>query len=430
VYGSRSLAVVFANGGLTGTGTVTFYDGKGSSPVMVGTAPLSSNTATLSTARLSAGTHYLIAAYGGDAHNASITSGVYIYIVTPAPLTAVASGVAISFGQAVPTLTGTLTGVLAQDTSNVTAMFTSTAAITSPPGAYPIAVNLAGTAAGNYEVSLGPGSGSVTISKAASLIELTSSSASPIFGVPFTLTAKATSTTSGTPTGGVNFYDGATLLNQTPVALSNGVATFSSSSLPVGSATLTAVYSGDTDFLTSTSSILPVTLLSPDFTIAATPPSQNILPSQSVNYSVAVTPTNATFLYPVSLSVSGLPDGVTASFNPSSVAAGSTATSTTLTLSASAAAAIPGKSMPGTGAGGLSALGLVWRPFAVRKGTRRTARRLSRALVVLGALGAIGLLSGCGAGGFFSHATGGYTVKVTAVSGPNTHNTNVTLTLQ
>lgn len=429
VYGTGSLTVTFSNGALTGTGTVTFFDGEGSNPVSIGTASLSSNHATLNTSRLSAGTHYLIAAYAGDAQNPAITSGVYVFIVTPAPVSATANSVKMLYGQTVPSLTGTLSGVLAQDAGNVTASFTTTATMTSAPGTYPIGVALTGSAAPNYSVSLGAGSGAVTVSQAPSTTTLTDSTATPVAGAQLTLTATVASTTSGTPTGTINFFNGATLLNSTPVALSGGIAKLSVSSLPVGAVVLNAVYSGDVDFQASTSANLPGTVLSPDFTVGATPATQSVLPSQSVNYTIALTPTNSTFVYPVSLSVSGLPNGVTGSFNPASVTAGTGATSTVLTLSASASAAVQGKPFP-WGVGGASALALLLLPLATSKRKRATARRLSRLLIVLLTLGVVSALSGCGAGGFFSHANGSYTVTVTAVSGPNTHTTNVTLTVQ
>lgn len=429
VYGTGSVVVQFSNGGGTATGTVTFFDGEGASPATVGTAAMTSNTATLDTSHLPAGTHYLIASYAGDANNAPIISGVYVYVVTQAPLTAAANAVHMLYGQAVPSLTGTLTGVLTQDAGNVTAAFTTTATMTSAPGTYPIAVALAGAAAPNYSVSLGASSGVVTVAQAPTTTTLTDGTATPIGGAALTITAKVASTTSGTPTGTVTFFNGSTQLNSTPAPLSGGVATLSVSSLPVGTVALNAVYSGDVDFQASTSSNLPGTVLSPDFALSSTPSTQSVLPSQAVNYNITVTPTNATFVYPVTLSVSGLPSGVTASFSPSSIAAGSGATTTTLTLTASASAAAPAKGMPWA-PGGATALALLLLPFATNKRTRRTARRWSRLLLVLLALGVVGVLSGCGTGGFFGHQNGSYTVTVTAVSGSTTHTTNVTLTVQ
>ncbi|MBF0567445.1 MAG: Ig-like domain repeat protein [Nitrospirae bacterium] len=60
--------------------------------------------------------------------------------------------------------------------------------------------------------------------------------------------------TGSSPTGNVTFYDGATSLGT--VALSSGQAAYSTLSLSVGTHTITAVYAGDANNATSTSSIL------------------------------------------------------------------------------------------------------------------------------------------------------------------------------
>ena len=51
--------------------------------------------------------------------------------------------------------------------------------------------------------------------------------------------------------GSVSFYDGTTLLGTG--ALAAGVATYTTLNLPVGALSITAVYSGDTNFSTLTS---------------------------------------------------------------------------------------------------------------------------------------------------------------------------------
>ena len=70
-----------------------------------------------------------------------------------------------------------------------------------------------------------------------------------VFGQSVTLTATAPG--SGTPTGTVTFFDGATLLGTG--TLTAGVATFTTSSLAVGSHAITVTYAGDSDFAGSTS---------------------------------------------------------------------------------------------------------------------------------------------------------------------------------
>ena len=77
--------------------------------------------------------------------------------------------------------------------------------------------------------------------------------ASPAFGgtVKFTATVSP-GTTAVTPTGTVNFLDGATAL-ASGKTLAAGKATFSINTLNAGNHTITAVYSGDSNFQGSTS---------------------------------------------------------------------------------------------------------------------------------------------------------------------------------
>jgi subtilase family serine protease len=81
---------------------------------------------------------------------------------------------------------------------------------------------------------------------------LSFSSPTPAFNSPVTLTGKVTPASGrGTPTGTVTFMSGSTSLGSAPLA--SGVATFSATSLPAGSQTITAVYGGDSTYTPSTS---------------------------------------------------------------------------------------------------------------------------------------------------------------------------------
>jgi poly(hydroxyalkanoate) depolymerase family esterase len=72
-------------------------------------------------------------------------------------------------------------------------------------------------------------------------------------GQSVTLTATVAPQYSGTVTGNVNFYSGSTKLGGN-LSLSGGVASYTTTKLPLGSDSITAVYKGSSSFTTSTSS--------------------------------------------------------------------------------------------------------------------------------------------------------------------------------
>jgi autotransporter-associated beta strand protein len=108
-----------------------------------------------------------------------------------------------------------------------------------------------------FSVAYNPNSVVITRVIANSVTTLTSSLNPSQVGqqVTFTATVTGETGTTGAPTGTVQFFDGATLLG-TSTLDANGQATFSTSALPAGARTITAVYSGDADYNGSTSPVL------------------------------------------------------------------------------------------------------------------------------------------------------------------------------
>ena len=89
---------------------------------------------------------------------------------------------------------------------------------------------------------------------------LTVSASSVLPGVPVTFTAAVAPVGgTGTPTGTVQFMNNGANLGS-PVALSGGTAAMTTSTLAVGAHVITAIYSGDTAFATSTSAPQTVTV--------------------------------------------------------------------------------------------------------------------------------------------------------------------------
>ena len=93
---------------------------------------------------------------------------------------------------------------------------------------------------------------SITVTPQATSLTLTSSATTIAAGQTLALTAKVAAASSGTPSGTVTFLDGATKLST--ATLANGAASYSTATLAIGSHTLTAMYSGDSNYAASSSS--------------------------------------------------------------------------------------------------------------------------------------------------------------------------------
>jgi hypothetical protein len=328
----------------------------------------------------------------------------------------------------------------------------STATVLIPsslaPGSYTISITYGGDS--NYAVPSTATTISLHIGQATPRVTLTSSASSVVLTNPLVFTATVSSTTT-TPTGTVSFLDGTTPLGQG--TLSNGVATLSTSSLAAGNRTITAVYSGNPNFSAATSGALTESVL--DFSLSnvggsggasgsGTSASQTVTPGGTASYPLTILPTNGTiFPAPITLSLTGIPSGATATIGPASW---TQITSTTWSFPANSA--LPATTLaiqtpstvarlePGTGLHRTLppvALGLLLLPLAgIRRRLGKTLGRTIFTLFLLGAgASAMAGLSGCGAtSGFFGQAETTYNVLITATSGSLSHSTSVTLTVQ
>jgi streptogramin lyase len=262
---------------------------------------------------------------------------------------------------------------------------------------------------------------------------LTSSAAAAYVSNPVIFTATVSSS-GGTPTGTVSFYDGTTLLGQE--MLSAGVATYTTSALASGAHSITAVYSGDVDFTAATSAALAETI--EDFTLGssggATTPSQTVSAGGQAVYTLTIDPpSGTTFAGLITFTVTGLPAGATATFSPATVAAGAGATNVTMTVSVPSQSAMRQTERPFGGGTLPVALGLILLPFAgrLRKGSRLMKQICCLTVLVLGAALLAGL-TGCGGGSGSTpgSASESYTLTITATSGSLSHTMTVNLTVE
>src|SRR2546425_332865 len=287
----------------TPTGTVTFNDGTTS----LGVVTLVNGSASLTVSTVAVGSHSLTAAYSGGGHFQASTSATVTQTVnqgsTSTSLTSTPNP--SNVGQAV-TLTATVSAVSpAAGVPTGTITFrdgaTSLGVVTLVNGSASLTVSTLAT--GNHSLTAiysgSPsflGSTSPVVTQAVNLLNtstsLTSTPNPSTTGQAVTLTATVSPVppATGVPTGTVTFRDGANSLST--VALVNGSASLTISTLALGSHSLTAVYSGSATFATSTSPVVNQVVNAP--AAAATSTTINSTPNpsslgQTVTLSATVT---------------------------------------------------------------------------------------------------------------------------------------------
>jgi hypothetical protein len=354
--------------------------------------------------------------------------------VAGVPLTVSANSTARLYGAANPTFTGSVVG--AQNGDTFTESFTTTATATSSPGSYPIVPTAVGTNLSNYTVTTV--NGILTIAQAPTAVALTANNTTSASGSAVIFTAQVAPTTVGTPTGTVSFYSGSTLLGTGE--LNSGQATYSASTLAIGSYAITAAYGGDVNFTGNTSPALTETIVTQGtFTLGpqSGSGSQTISAGGTATFTIVVNP-NGVVTSPITFSATGLPPGATSTFSPATLIPGSSATSTTLTIQTAAQTAAANQHRKSGSEVPLLAFatGLLMLPLFRIRAVRRRLGRLSDGFAVLlflaFSLGALVGISGCGGGGgsMTSKESQVYTIAVTATSGSLVQTTNVTLTVQ
>ena len=240
------------------TGSVTFQEGN----TILGTSQVSaSGIATLAVSNFSVAQHTLVAVYGGDSTHAGSTSAPLTQIVVdpttvslssgtnPAVagnavvFTAQVAGTAANSGvTAAPTGTmvfhegATILGSVALNGLGVATLSISTLSV----GTHNVVATYSGDSlyAGNDSAALGE-----TIRSASTQTSLTTSVNPSVYATPLILSVRVTGN-GGTPTGTVSFVDGTTTIGQATL-VTDGTASFTTSSLAPGLHSLTAVYVGD-----------------------------------------------------------------------------------------------------------------------------------------------------------------------------------------
>ena len=140
--------------------------------------------------------------------------------------------------------------------------------------------------------------GSAPVAPASTTTALTASATTINAGASITFTATVTPAagSSGAPTGTVHFFNGTASLGTGTVTA--GVATLTTTTLPAGSDSITAVYSGDTNFSGSTSAALIITVNGVSAPVATTTvlsaSATSAVTGTSITFTAQVTPASGT----------------------------------------------------------------------------------------------------------------------------------------
>ncbi|MFZ0964017.1 MAG: Ig-like domain repeat protein [Terriglobia bacterium] len=422
----------------------------------------SASTVTSATI-LAAGSYTLIAAFtpADTTTYTSATSNVSLIVNKATPTAVLVSSVnpsvlanAVTFTATVASTAGTPSGSVSfyDGTTLLGSAVTlaeGTAAYTTSSLAVGLHSITAAYSSDNNFLSVTSSAVAQTVGKATPTVVVISS-VNPVLvtnAVTFTATV---SSTAGNPSGSVSFYDGTTLLGSA-VTLAQGTAAYTTSSLAVGPQSITAVYSGDANFSSVTSSAVAQVVQNFSLTVptsssssssasggsaSGTSGSATVAPGGTATYTLALGPSGGTtFPLPVTYTVSGLPPGATATITPPTLPAGSPLTNITLTiLVPSQIAALHPTNPLGRGLALALVGGMFLLPFGrkMRPSSGKAGRFACLLLLALAATSATLGLTSCGGtnSGYFGQQVNTYTVTVTATCGNLSHSTTVNLTVK
>ena len=196
----------------------------------------------------------------------------------------------------------------------------------------------------------------------------------------------------GGPTGTVQFFDNGMALGS-PVPVMNLLATFTTNQLPNGTNSITATYSGNMNFLSSTSTAETLIVGNPNFLISTNPGNLTVANGAPASAQLVISQSpGLPFFQAITFACSGLPTSVACSFQPASVMLNGAASATdavTFTITSAAALA---RSPDFAFVRPLAGLSLAFVLFLVWPRTRRYARHFALLGVFLGLVA----MSACG----------------------------------
>jgi sugar lactone lactonase YvrE len=235
------------------SGTVTFYNSTGGA---ISTVNVVSGKATLTTATYT-GMQSFTAVYNGDTnYTASPASNSVPLTFTVAPTITFTTAASYAYGQSFQlAASSNSAGTFTYSLVNGPAAVTPAGAVTVT-GEGKVTVQASEAAAPGYNA--GAAQTSFIAVQASTTTKLTATAVKSGYGSAASLTATVLPQYSGVPSSSVTFYDGSTKL--ATVTISGGTASYTTGQLVGAQHSYSATYSGDTNFLGSTSNTVALTI--------------------------------------------------------------------------------------------------------------------------------------------------------------------------
>jgi len=473
---SVNVTVSVASKSGTPTGAVSLIGGPNDSALGITAFTLSNGKATGTTNLLPGGTYGVTAHYAGDgAYGASDST-------PPVQVTVNKETSQTQVGLVTSDLSGNVTGlnattaaygspyVVRVDVTNSSGQQCSSNAVPCPTGQVKLSDNGKPLDLGSYtlnsqghledqfvQFSVGShsvvasyagdnsyqpstsGADALTITKAGTTASVSSSNNNPVSGASVTLTTAVSTQSNGVaPTGTVQFLNGSTPISGTVTysgtnyssatgafAMLQATLTASFSS----TATVTAKYSGDANYSSSTAEPITLTVI-PGFELSANPTSVSIAaPGQTGTSAINVSPdTGFTGTVTFGCTVPTTMNEASCTANPPSVVTSGSTTVTITTTAPHTAGALFNKPDLPIASGVALLVGLLLLAFPVRRRRSKVALALLSLSLIAAAFGGCGG-GGGGGGGTTDPGTAArtYSVAVTATSG--TGNTSISRTV-
>ncbi len=207
----------------------------------------------------------------------------------------------------------TVTGSVSGSVSSI--LYNGSGTMPTNAGTYAITANFVPTDGTSYKSLTGASAGNFVINQATTTISVSTSGTPTIYGTTVTFTATVAPQNGGAPSGTVTFKDGGTVIGTGTLGGGNpDTATFATAALSAGAHSITAVYAGDSNYVTSMSGSISQSVTQKALTVSGLTASNKIY-DQGNTAAITGTPTLVGVVGGDSVSLTGTAAGTFASVN-------------------------------------------------------------------------------------------------------------------